>query len=239
MPDENGREKLLLQMYDQLFNDINRHIIVVWQSVGVLVGAFAILALVEKNVITIDLGASFILLICGWLLANLLDSGYWYNRNLVMIANIERQFLQQSDLRDIHYYFGEHRPKNKMITHLRIQWALGVAIGAVVLLFHFLTRVVPGFSNLVSNVELQRTIPYIVLLAVLAYLAHLKGHRDRSYAEFLANSPGKKIDTTGLIFGEGHGFPKRDSATPQQHAHPYRYSEIFITTLGSIAQKTK
>lgn len=43
-----SREDLLLKMYDQMFNDINRHIMVVWQSVGVLVGAFAVFALVEK-----------------------------------------------------------------------------------------------------------------------------------------------------------------------------------------------
>ena len=45
---DHGRQELLLKMYDQLFNDINTHIIVVWQSVGVVVCAFALLALVEK-----------------------------------------------------------------------------------------------------------------------------------------------------------------------------------------------
>src|SRR2546428_10370812 len=74
----NGRQELLLKMYDQLFNDINTHIIVVWQSVGVLVGAFAVLALVEKNIISVDIGTTLILLVCGWLFANLLDSAYWY-----------------------------------------------------------------------------------------------------------------------------------------------------------------
>ena len=53
--------------------------------------------------------------------ANLIDSSYWYNRNLVIIANIERQFLELKDLKEIHYYFGAHRPKNKMITHLKVQ----------------------------------------------------------------------------------------------------------------------
>ena len=115
---EDPRERLLLQMYDQMFNDINRHIMVVWQSVGVLVGAFAIFALTEKQVVTVDVAASLIVLIAGWSLAHLYDAAYWYNRNLVIIANIERQFLRQSDLRDIHYYFGAHRPTNLMITHL-------------------------------------------------------------------------------------------------------------------------
>jgi hypothetical protein len=201
------RKELLLKMYDQMFNDINTHIIVVWQSIGVLVGAFAVLALVERNIISVDIGTSLILLLCGWLLANLLDSSYWYNRNLAIIANIERQFLLTSDLREIHYYFGAHRPSNKMITHLRIQRALGVGIGLLVLLFHFNTRVFGGLGAPWSNFEFQRSLPYVIATAVLIYVIHVKKHRDLSYAEFIQRSPGKLIDTSGIVYGEGHGFP--------------------------------
>jgi hypothetical protein len=206
--EETNRDRLLLKMYDQLFNDINTHIIVVWQSVGVLVGAFAALALVEKKVITIDIGTSLLLLMCGWLFANLFDSSYWYNRNLVMIANIERQFLLTSDKHDIHYYFIKHRPNNKMITHLQIQGALGFAIGGLMLLFHFMTRLYEGFSAPIANFEPQRGLPYIVAIVVVAYAIRIKGNRDRSYDEFVKNSPGKVIDTAGVTFGEGHGFPR-------------------------------
>ncbi len=113
----NTRAELLLKMYDQMFNDINRHIMVVWQSIGVVVGALTIFALVEKNVVSLDIAVSIVLLLCAWLLAHLFDAAYWYNRNLVIIANIERQFLTQDDLKNIHYYFGKHRPKNKMIEY--------------------------------------------------------------------------------------------------------------------------
>ena len=95
-----NREEFLVEMYKQMFNDINRHIMVVWQSVGVLISAFAIFALVEKNVISSDIATSIIILLCAWLYAHLVDSGYWYNRNLAIIANIERQFLKKEDLRD-------------------------------------------------------------------------------------------------------------------------------------------
>src|SRR5690554_1590058 len=132
-----NREEFLLKMYDQMFNDINRHIMVVWQSIGVLVGAFAIFALVEKNVISLDIATSIILLLSAWLVAHLFDAAYWYNRNLAVIANIERQFLLKSDLKEIHYYFGSHRQKNKMIEHLRIQLSLGAALAGLVLLYHF------------------------------------------------------------------------------------------------------
>src|SRR3954469_13812369 len=145
-PPEGARKEFLLKMYDQMFNDINTHILVVWQSVGVLVGAFALFALAEKGVLPTDIATAMIVLLASWLLAHLQDASYWYNRNLVIIANIERQFLVESDLRDIHYYFGEHRPQNRMISHLRIQFAFGASLGAIMLLVHFVRQVVPGFS---------------------------------------------------------------------------------------------
>ena len=52
------RRAFLLHMYDQLFNDINRHLTVIWQSVGVLLGAFAVFSLVEKGILSFDLAAA-------------------------------------------------------------------------------------------------------------------------------------------------------------------------------------
>ena len=54
------RADFLMRMYDQMFNDINTHILVVWQSVGVLIGAFAIFALAEKQIITIDIASAIV-----------------------------------------------------------------------------------------------------------------------------------------------------------------------------------
>ncbi len=105
------RDEFLLHMYDQMFNDINTHILVVWQSVGVLVGAFAIFALTEKQIITLDIAAALIVLLAAWLIGHIYDASYWYNRNLVIIANIERQFLAAADLKEVHYYFGKHRKR--------------------------------------------------------------------------------------------------------------------------------
>ncbi|HEV8414941.1 MAG TPA: hypothetical protein VGQ49_15210 [Bryobacteraceae bacterium] len=198
------RPEFLLHMYDQMFNDINTHILVVWQSVSVLVGAFAILALTEKQVITLDVATALIILIAAWLIGHLYDASYWYNRNLVIIANIERQFLETSDLVQIHYYFGKHRKKGTMITHLRIQYCLSLGIGLVVLSFHFFTRVLPGFSLPISGFEPVRTLPYLILIPALWALRSLKRQRDQAYAEFVGNSPGKVIDTEGITFGVGH-----------------------------------
>jgi hypothetical protein len=209
IPAETPRERLLLHMYDQMFNDINRHIMVVWQSVGVLIGAFAIFALAEKGLLSFDLASSLILLVAGWQIAHLYDAGYWYNRNLAIIANIEKQFLRESDLREIHYYFGSHRPDNRMMTHLRIQYALGVGVGLIVLGFHFFTRVWPGIGGSWSTFQPQRLLPYLVALLILVYLIRLRNQRNRSYGEFVTNSPGiSPPDTKDIIYGEGHGFSR-------------------------------
>ncbi|QHB25978.1 DNA-binding response regulator [Pseudomonas monteilii] len=200
-----SRDDLLLKMYDQMFNDINRHIMVVWQSVGVLVGAFAVFALVEKNVVPLDFAVCIVLLLALWLMAHLFDAAYWYNRNLVIIANIERQFLRKEDLKEIHYYFGSHRPSNKMIYHLRIQMTLGIALTLMVLSYHFYIRVVPGLDLPLSNISLVRCLPYLLTIAAALYLLKLKNDCKKKYEEFLRESPGKTIDTTGTSFGIGHG----------------------------------
>lgn len=200
-----ARKEFLIKMYEQMLNDINRHIMVVWQSVGVVVGAFAIFALVEKNVVSLDIATAIIMLLSSWLIAHLFDASYWYNRNLVIIANIERQFLEKDDLTKIHCYFGAHRKDNKMIDHLRIQLALGVALAALVLAYHFSARVIPGFSSPISNFELQRALPYILTLASIAYLYSFKKKATEKYNSFLSNSPGKLIDSTDIDYKIGHG----------------------------------
>lgn len=200
-----NREELLLRMYDQLFNDINRHIMVVWQSVGVLVGAFAIFALVENKVMPLDIAASIILLLCGWLISHLLDAAYWYNRNLVMIANIERQFLERRDLKEIHYYFGAHRPNNKMIEHLKLQLALGIGLGLIVLFYHFFQNIKPSLSTDPISLTALNCAPYFIVLLAWGYLVDLNRKLAKKYDEFIRNSPGKDIDASNIEYGVGHG----------------------------------
>jgi len=200
-----NREQLLLKMYDQLFNDINRHIMVVWQSIGVLVGAFAIFALVENKVMPLDIAASIVLLLSAWLIAHLFDSAYWYNRNLVMIANIERQFLKKKDLTEVHYYFGAHRPNNKMIEHLKLQLALGIGLGLIVLFYHFFQVIMPALRNEAVSLKALNYAPYSVVVISWGYLVDLKTKLIMKYNEFLRNSPGKEVETANIEYGVGHG----------------------------------
>jgi hypothetical protein len=199
------RREFLLEMYRQMFADINRHMTVVWQAVSVVVGAFAILALVEKDIIPIDIAVALIVILCAWMYAHMLDGGYWYNRNLAMISNIERQFLVKSDLVDIQYYFGKHRSKkNKMISYFRVQAGLAIAIAALVILFHFVERVLPGLGSSWASFEASRTLPYISALAAIGVCWWFASDRQTAYENFLENSPGLTVDTSEVSYGTGH-----------------------------------
>jgi hypothetical protein len=123
---------------------------------------------------------------------------------LVIIANIERQFLRTDDLKDIQYYFGKHRKKSAMLTHLKIQYFLGMAIGTLFLVYHFMLRVLPGIHEPIRNFEFIRSLPYVLTFAAIAFLWWLRDNRIESYKEFLDNSPGINVDTTGIAYGVGH-----------------------------------
>lgn len=200
---EKPRRDFLLAMYGQLMNDINRHIVVVWQSVGVLFGAFAVFALVEKQIISLDIAASLILILCGWVIAHVYDAGYWYNRNLVIIANIERQFLKASDLREIHYYFGRHRRTGSLITHLEIQMYLAVGVAMLVLAMHLFTVVLPIWQKAKIGTGLTY-LPWVVAVIGLGFCGWSKRKFATRYETFIANSPGKEIDDSGINHGPGH-----------------------------------
>jgi hypothetical protein len=191
---EKRRDEFLSKMYDQMWNNINRHILVVWQSVSVLVGAFAIFALVEKNIIPIDLASSLLVLISAWLIAHLFDANSWYNRNLAIIANIERQFLKPEDVCHIHYYFSEHRKSWSLLDQFQIQLGFGVGIYLLVIIYHFVTRVLPGIGQPASNFQFSRSLPYLISILSFIVLVLLRRKQMKAYEVFLQKSPGLTVD---------------------------------------------
>lgn len=202
------RSDFLKCMYEQMFRDIAQQYTVVWQSAAALFGSFAISALAGKNVLPMDVAISVISLICIWFLLNIVECSYWYNRNLCIIANIERQFLLDSDLRDIHYYFGKHRPDNRMTSHLKNQCFLAWMLLAIVIAYHFYLRVLPMLCSRSVKIELSCFLPYAITFLSVGYLKHRSKLRKDAYKEFLQNSPGKTIDTSKIIFGVGHGHQR-------------------------------
>ena len=191
--DSPRRDDFLLAMYGQMWGNIDRHILVIWQSVAALLGAFAVFALIEKNVLPVDLACALLVLISAWVGAHVIDANYWFARNLVIITNIERQFLSAKDLQRIHPYFSTHR-KPTMLDHLAVQAWLAVGVFALVIGWHFGTRVVPGFSSPWSNFEPVRVLPYIVTSVAAVLLVHLRRTQKASYTHLLKASPGIAVN---------------------------------------------
>jgi hypothetical protein len=191
---EKRRDQFLIAMYGEVWNNINRHLTVLWESVGVLAGAFAIFALVEKRVLPVDLAAALVVLIASWLVAHTYDANTWFNRNLVIVTNIERQFLRPEDAREIHCYFAGHREPENMLDHLIIQRDFGIGVGALVLGDHFATRVLPGVGAPWGNFEVQRTIPYVIAILSVVWVRRFRAKRIAKQREFLRKSPGRELN---------------------------------------------
>lgn len=199
------RTDFLLRMYEQMFRDIAQAYTVVWQSVAAVFAAFAAIALSENGLVPIDVSIAIVIVVLTWFGLNVIECAYWYNRNLCVVANIERQFLIKDDLKAIHYYFGSHRPNNKMISHLENQMFLAIGLAVIVLAYHFYDRVFAGLGEPMGSLDLARTIPYISAMLCYFYLIRVQNQRSKDYAEFLRESPGIPIDTTGVNYGAGHG----------------------------------
>src|SRR5262249_45500315 len=68
--DEKDRISFLLATYTQMWKSIDTHILVVWQSIAAMLGAFAIFGLVDKLSVPLDLPCTMIVLVVGWLLSH-------------------------------------------------------------------------------------------------------------------------------------------------------------------------
>lgn len=199
------RDHFLIHMYQQMFADIDQHVGVVWQSIGTVAASIGLLALAEKNILPIDVSVSLIVLLSGWLVANVFEASYWYNRNLVIIANIERQFLAGGDDKLIHYYFKGHRKNNVMIGQLALQKYLAISVALIMTAYHFSERVFPGFKAGWDSFELTRSLPYLVLIVVCLYLRFQSVKKLRSYEDFIERSPGAKVGAGDISESIGHG----------------------------------
>ncbi len=191
----NDRGVFLLEMYKKAWDNINRHILTAWHSIGVLASAVAALLLTEKSILPLDYAATLVVITAGWQVAHALDSNFWFNRNLLIIGNIEREFLDSGDLRKVHYYFERHRGPG-LLDHLWIQIGLGIGAGILVLIRHFLERVRPSFSQPFQNLDAIRALPYLALIIGLPLLIRIYRKQRRAYNTLKERSPGRPIATS-------------------------------------------
>ena len=214
---EADRTALLLQMYRRRFDDIDRHIRVVWQSTGSVVGVFALFALVERGTVSMDLAVSIVVLMNAWSSAQVIDASYWYNRNSVIATNIEREFLRAEDTVLIHGYFLTHRAGNAMISYLRIQLWLAGVLAALVLLFHAL-----ALASGRAPVENTAPLPYLVAGFAIVVLHLFQSRADAKYLGFLRASPGRRVilPGDGTPRHAGLELERRDGASVDDGSRP-------------------
>lgn len=186
---DDKRSEFLLETYRQTSTHLGRHISGVWQCVGV-VGAALIVFAQDKDKPLNDYACALVVLLCGWLAATTLDAGNWFNRNLAIITNVERLFLTSTDLNIVHPFFGAHRPPGRLAKHFHIQLLLSGAVCLLVLIYHFLERVLPGFSLPWSNFQFSRALPYLLAPIVVVALIRLQRHYRRKDEEFQKAAPG-------------------------------------------------
>lgn len=211
--DDKRRDDFLIAMYNQLWGNINRHINLVWQPVSLLITTFGLLFLGEKGLIDFNVSVSLVILFSGWFIAHVYDTSHWYNRNLKIISNIERQFLRDNDEKEIHYFFKKDFDEERMITHLRLQLFLGIGILITIVLFYIIRTIelinselllinvwkeeficMRGlFGNIQSFIEIGTVwLPIASLTGVIIGLHRFRQEKLKNYKDLIRESPGKK-----------------------------------------------
>jgi hypothetical protein len=192
-----ARLDFLLAMYKALWDNINRHVQVLWQSAAVLATAFGAALLLKKDGgaaaegSTTDIAAAVVIAAACWLFVHAVDAANWINRNLQIIGNVEAQFLGRADRAVIHPYIGFKRP-NKMLPHTKIQASLAVLVGMFAFIAHFVSRVVPTLDA-DAAIDWARFLPTITVVvgASLDIWAYKSARSD--FARFLEDMKAGKI----------------------------------------------
>ena len=183
------RSDFLLEMYRQTSTHLGRHVTGVWQCVGVVGAAFAVFAL-EKDKTLSDFACALVILLNAWLAATTLDASNWFNRNLTIIANIERLYLSPADTVLVHPFFGSHRRPGKLAEHFRIQLLLSAAVTLLVLVYHFYERVKPGLGLPLSMFDPPRCLPYLVAAVCAVACGLLNRTFTRKDSDLQRKAPG-------------------------------------------------
>jgi hypothetical protein len=170
-----SREQFLLAMYSEAWRNVERHILVVWQTAGVVGATLAVFVIVEKKVIPSDI-------------AHIVDAQFWFARNLHIITNIERQFLKPSDISEIHPYFAPRSTAAAASTldHLQIQKWLARALFICLLVLHGIVTFREGWSS-------TSILPFLAAIGSIVAIGHFKAVRSLKQRRLEEESPGKRM----------------------------------------------
>jgi len=112
------REHFLLHLYDELWRSIDRVEGGLWRFIGLYVSIIGIHWFASKGEIDKSLAAYLTILASFWGINIAINAGKWFERNRMMIINIEKQFLKIDDLGKIMPASYHKRNPRKLFTLL-------------------------------------------------------------------------------------------------------------------------
>jgi hypothetical protein len=184
-----ARYDFLMVMYRAMWDNINRHVTVLWQAAGVLGTAFGAALLLKRDTTAsepnyvFDVATALVIAAAYWLVAHGFDSANWFNRNIQIIGNIEKIFFAKMRQGDWVHPYGDPQwnRKNKVLLHMRIQATLGGIVGVSAFLLHFVSRAFPTL-RFPGMPDLVVALPTIVLVlgayVCLKVFRETKGEQD-------------------------------------------------------------
>jgi hypothetical protein len=228
--DEGKRADFLIQMYETYNAEIARHFGLAWQAVSVFLASIIAIVAAIKQIggIPAYVVISLYFLLVTWAVEVVIDAAFWYNRNLVVVANIERQFMKPSDARDIHWYFLAHRPFNKPITFMRSLLLFLVSIAFVVLIFYFTLPEINGQKDFFCSISSY--IPLIIAAGLALVIRNFAIDKNKEYLTFLANAPG--INRGAMDFRAPEHDLSYDPATKETGRFVSWLENAMLSALG-------
>lgn len=194
---EEARQKLrsefLLAMYKAMWDNINRHITVLWQAVAVLGATFGVAFFAGRDTATwqqspvFDLAAGLMIALSCWLVAHAIDASRWFNRNIQIIANIERSLSHLLRIAEYpHPYMTPSlRRGSPMPAHMRIQVALAALLALTAFVAHAIVRVAPVLRiDTECPFPFTRALPTLSLFASLILAKHLHSRAKMKHEQF-------------------------------------------------------
>lgn len=184
-----ARLDFLATMYKAMWDNINRHVTVMWQSVAVLASAFAASFFLKGGILegrgpAVDVIASLVVVASMWVIAHAYDAALWCNRNLQIISNIERELLDPADAFRIHPYVGSQN-KHTLLGYFRIQVVLAGSLVLFAVLGHFVSRVWDHLSP-ENPVDPIKVLPYAVLAVGTGWVRWERKSTRISFDRFMA-----------------------------------------------------
>jgi hypothetical protein len=187
-----SRETFLIAMYGQMWANIDRHILVVWQAAGSLVGAAALLVGVSRELLSVSLAALLIVIGGAWLIGHVIDAHFWFARNLAIITNIERNLLTAADVKLVHPYFRTNREHLPLLDHLVLQAWLGGGLVVLALGVHLKMVVAPAWKagHFMFSLGVEGALPWAVLPVLAILLLSFASNQKSKLKQFHQLSPG-------------------------------------------------